>query len=155
VIRDDQFSIRYLNRNNHLFGVKTNPFVYTLVILFVAAALPWRAEGQERQTSISIEGTVTYQPKMGLPQGAILRLEVAEATTGENVWRDELKIEHDQNPIPFALAVPSEKIEQGHGYRIDSEIIIKGRTWYRGSFKLPEDLRNSAKNINMVLSPNR
>jgi uncharacterized lipoprotein YbaY len=107
---------------------------------------------------ITVEGTVSYQPRMGLPSDSVLRLKIADDSgrtdkASEGIANKEITLEHDQVPIPFILEIPKSKIEPGHTYTIQAQIEIKGRPWFKGVTNLPKEWGEGVKNFTMVLGP--
>jgi putative lipoprotein len=98
-------------------------------ILAVAAA----AQAADAPPSLVLNGSVLYRERDALPDNAQVRVQLVDATPGEEpkVYAETtFATQGKQVPIAFSLPFDPSKLDPGHLYALRGYILIEGRIAY-------------------------
>ena len=109
------------------------PTIRALALSLAAAILAATAAQAADPTSAVLKGSVLYRERDALPDNAQVRVQLVDATPGEEpkVYAETtFPTQGKQVPIPFALPVDRAKLEAGHLHALRAYVLIDGKIAY-------------------------
>lgn len=106
-----------------------------------------------------VSGTITYRQKIALPQDAVVKIEIIDASerVRDFVIVAEQTIKNPGAvPIKFQISYPPDKIDPNHQYRLHVRIEDgAGHTLFTGAREYPVITRGSPTSVDVIVDRNR
>lgn len=124
-----------------------------LTILAIAVTLASVISGSAMAQDKIVSGTVTYLNRSMLPPGAILDVELVDAsradTSSTRISSRRYAIDHV--PFSFELAYDSLLIDERYSYAIQARISVDEKLMYINTTRYPALTRNAPEQVNVVV----
>lgn len=135
----------------------TLPTLRALALSLVATILAaTAAEAADAPSPVVLNGSVIYRERDALPDNAQVRVQLVDATPGEDtkVYAETtFATQGKQVPIAFALPVDLAKLEAGHLHALRAYILVDGKIAYVTRARVNVDPKAIPASLSILLTP--
>ena len=104
----------------------------------------------------AVTGTVFYLERMALPPGAVLTVQLVDASIADapaDVIAKETKTLTTQVPVPFSLSYDPKKIIKLHSYAVQARIEVDGQLRFTNTTSNPVITNGKPTTVDIRVSP--
>jgi putative lipoprotein len=137
-------------------AVMTTATIRAFALALAASLLPATAGAADAPSEPVVKGSVLYREKDALPANAQVRVQLVDATPGEDakvMAETTFATQGRQVPIPFALPFDPAKLDAASPHALRAYILIEGRVAYVTRARVNIDPKAVPVSVSILLTP--
>jgi uncharacterized lipoprotein YbaY len=107
------------------------------------------------RTDAAIGGTITYLQRIALPKDAVVvvsLLDLSRSPAAARIAENRFPAQ-GQVPIRFELPYDSTRVDTGHSYGVQAQILVDGALWFVNDRPAPVLTRGNPTTVQITLRP--